>query len=193
MRSVYKRPLKELRPMARVRLVLLAVAGAAALSGCQSLRQAVGAEKIAPDEFRVVTKAPLVVPPDFNLRPPRPGEPRPNELRPDLQARAAVFGAQTGAAASPGERVLVAQAGATQVDPRIRNVVDEEGGDIARKPRSFADRVMFFRSSADRGDPLAGLSEADRLRAETAVKDATGGGQVTIQKSEPTGFKLPGM
>ncbi len=179
--------------MARVRLVLLAVAGAAALSGCQSLRQAVGAEKIAPDEFRVVTKAPLVVPPDFNLRPPRPGEPRPNELRPDLQARAAVFGVQTGAGASPGERVLVAQAGAVQVDPRIRNLVDEEGGDIARKPRSFADRVMFFRSSADRGDPLAGLSEADRLRAETAVKDATGGGQVTIQKSEPTGFKLPGM
>ena len=34
--------------------------------------------KRAPDEFAVVRRAPLIVPPDFDLRPPDPGAPRPN-------------------------------------------------------------------------------------------------------------------
>ncbi len=34
------------------------------LAGCESTRQALGMTKVVPDEFRVVTKAPLVVPPD---------------------------------------------------------------------------------------------------------------------------------
>ena len=32
-----------------------------------------------PDEFAVQRQAPLVVPPDFNLVPPKPGAPRPAE------------------------------------------------------------------------------------------------------------------
>ena len=32
-----------------------------------------------PDEFAVESRAPLTVPPDFDLRPPEPGAPRPQE------------------------------------------------------------------------------------------------------------------
>ena len=46
-----------------------------ALAGCQSLRDAAGLQKKSPDEFAVTTKAPLVIPPDFNLRRPCPGRP----------------------------------------------------------------------------------------------------------------------
>jgi len=46
---------------------------------------------VTPDEFRVVTKAPLVVPPDFSLRPPAPGKPRPQELQPESAARTALL------------------------------------------------------------------------------------------------------
>jgi len=42
------------------------------LAGCNSTRSALGMTKVTPDEFRVVTKAPLVVPPDYSLRPPAP-------------------------------------------------------------------------------------------------------------------------
>ena len=45
----------------------------AALMGCQSLRDAAGLQKKSPDEFAVTTKAPLVIPPDFNLRLPALG------------------------------------------------------------------------------------------------------------------------
>src|SRR5690606_33831923 len=47
-----------------------------AVSGCDSAREAMGLNKKSPDEFAVVTRAPLVLPPEFGLRPPQPGAPR---------------------------------------------------------------------------------------------------------------------
>ena len=64
---------------------------AAGLSGCTSTQKALGMSKVTPDEFRIVTKAPLVVPPDYALRPPAPGEPRPQELQPESAARNALL------------------------------------------------------------------------------------------------------
>ena len=71
--------------------VIAVLAAATGLSGCESTRQALGMTKVTPDEFRVVSKAPLVVPPDFALRPPAPGEPRPQELQPESAARNALI------------------------------------------------------------------------------------------------------
>src|SRR3546814_5174685 len=45
----------------------------------------------SPDEFRVVSRAPLTLPPDYNLRPPEPGAPRPQVGTPSQQAERAVF------------------------------------------------------------------------------------------------------
>lgn len=42
---------------------------AVGLSGCSDFRQAIGTEKSAPDEFEVVIRPPLSLPPDFNARP----------------------------------------------------------------------------------------------------------------------------
>lgn len=44
-----------------------------------------------PDEFTVVGRAPLVIPPNAELRPPRPGEPRPQEIDPSNRAMQALF------------------------------------------------------------------------------------------------------
>src|SRR5579871_5204880 len=121
--------------------VLIAAAG---LAGCQSTRQALGMSKVTPDEFRVVTKAPLVMPPDFALRPPAPGEPRPQELQPESAARTALLGQREAEVRDDGEKLFVAKAGADKADPLIRYVVDDEFGDVAHKDKSFADRVMFW-------------------------------------------------
>jgi hypothetical protein len=45
-----------------------------------------------PDEFAVARNAPLVVPPDFALTPPRPGEPDAGSQDPRAQALQALFG-----------------------------------------------------------------------------------------------------
>ncbi len=170
-------------------ITLLAVlAATSAASGCGTLQNARG----APDEFRVVTQAPLTLPPDYNLRPPRPGEARPQERAPDAEARAALFGDDMGAAASQGERVLVSNAGATAADPEIRDTIDFEAQGIVRRNEGFVNRLLAFGgSSAQAPAPVDAEEEARRLQDEEAVRRATGGGQVVIQR-ERGGFKLPG-
>ena len=54
-------------------------AGALLLLGCTDLKRSIGLEKTSPDEFAVESRAPLEMPPDFDLRPPQPGAPRPQE------------------------------------------------------------------------------------------------------------------
>ena len=172
------------------------VAACAATSGCGGFRQAIGVEKVAPDEFRVVTRAPLVLPPDYALRPPRPGDPRPQELRPDSAARAAVFGQDTGQNATAGERALVSNAGADAVDPSIRAQVDLEGAALVRKPEGFADSVINYQGSAVTAQPAgAPDSEAEkrRLAALESVRRATGGATVVIQRGDNDRLKLPGL
>lgn len=178
-------------------VAILAVAGLAA-TGCQSTKQALGMTKVVPDEFRVVTKAPLVVPPEYALRPPAPGEPRPQELQPESAARQALLGQRAAAARSQGEAMLVTRAGGDRADPLARYVVDDEFGDIAYKEKSFADRIMFWRGSNDTASsapvapganesaPVDAATEAERLRA------LTGGRPITISRQTPR-FKLPGL
>ena len=98
---------------------------------------------MTPDEFRVVTKAPLTLPPDYSLRPPQPGEPRPQELQPESAARQALEGQREGDVRSDGEKMLAAKAGADRADPLIRYVVDDEFGNLSHKDKGFADWVMF--------------------------------------------------
>ena len=152
--------------------------------------------KVTPDEFRVVTKAPLVVPPDYALRPPAPGEPRPQELQPESAARTALLGQREAEARSDGEKLLVAKAGAEKADPLIRYVVDDEFGDIAHKDKSFADRVMFWRDKRRQaGAPAA----TDARRRSTppprssaiARPDRRQAGHHPARR--PAKIKLPGL
>jgi hypothetical protein len=170
--------------------IVLATA-CATVSGCAGLRKAVGAEKVAPDEFRVVTRAPLVMPPDYALRPPRPGDPRPQELRPTDEAKAAVFGQDIGRGASAGERLLVARAGAEAVDPNVRAIVDIESASIVHKPSDFAAEVISFGSSAENATPLTEEEQKQRLADLETIRRATGGSQIVIERR--SNGKLPGL
>ena len=132
-------------------ILALSVAGAA-LSGCDSLRQAAGLNKKSPDEFAVTTKAPLVIPPDFNLRPPLPGAPPANTLDPSSNAELALFAntadPQTVAAGmrgnyTPGEKMFLANAKAESADPGIRARLNaDQRASVQNADRSFTDRVL---------------------------------------------------
>jgi hypothetical protein len=187
----------------RVAVAAALVAGAA-LAGCASTKQALGITKVVPDEFRVVSMAPLVVPPDYALRPPAPGEPRPQELQPESAARVALMGQRAAEDRSEGEKLLASKAGADNADPLIRYVVDDEFGSIAHKDTGFANWVMFWRrgkppvqpaaqtaaaSGADTPTPIDPAIEAARIRKLT-------GGKVIVIARQPEGksyVKLPGL
>ena len=178
---------------------ILSLSGVA-LTGCQSAAHALGMDKITPDEFRVVARAPLTVPPDYSLRPPAPGEPRPQELLPESAARAALLGQRAAVERSQAERMLATRAGADRADPLIRYSVDDEFGDLAHKDRGFADFVMFWRRGqpstpgAPTADPAASAPRPVDAAAESVRLQALTGNQpILIARPRQTRIKLPGM
>jgi len=178
-------------------LTAVAVIG---LAGCTSTKKALGMDKVVPDEFRVVSKAPLAVPPDYALRPPAPGEPRPQELQPESAARAALIGQSNASGRSEGEKLLVARAGNDKADPLIRFVVDDENGDLAHKDESFASKVMFWKKGQKTTDVATAAqtganapAEIDAATEEARLKKLVGSGGVVISREKKTGIKLPGL
>lgn len=104
------------------------------LSGCGALRDTFGANKHSPDEFAVVRNVPLVVPPDFELRPPRPGEKRPQEMDSETQAIAALFPGRTSLPPpSSGELNLLSQAGAAGDMRAVRSTLADDESLVADK------------------------------------------------------------
>ncbi|WP_203292753.1 DUF3035 domain-containing protein [Maricaulis parjimensis] len=179
----------------RLRTALIAFTGAAiTLSGCSSAPQILASGRTTPDEFRTVTIAPLTVPPEYNLRPPAPGQPRPDEIYPDQQARAALLGESGAFDGSDGEALLVAQAGGGAADPFIRSIIDGETAGVVRKSRSFADQILFWRDGEYQppvdATPLDAEAEAER---QERIQNVTGGGDVEIERDRRLLPKLPGL
>jgi hypothetical protein len=184
----------------RVLAAVALIGAAVSLNACGHAREALGMAKVTPDEFRVVSKAPLTLPPEYDLRPPAPGEPRPQELQPESAARLALLGEAANAETDEGEKLLVKKAGGEKADPLARYVVDDEFGAIAYKDKSFADRVMFWKPGA----PAAQVAENERAAAaldshpidpkveSTRVKELTGDRSIIIAK-DPVKEKLPGL
>jgi hypothetical protein len=71
-----------------------------------------------PDEFAVARNAPLVVPPDYALTPPRPGEPDVGAQDPRAQALQALFGGPQPRSAVENSLLQVAHAERTALGAR---------------------------------------------------------------------------
>jgi hypothetical protein len=110
-----------------VKLGLAASAATLLLAGC-------GAGGIGgrdrPDEFAVTRNQPLVIPPDYNLTPPKSGEAGPAaDVR--TQALEALFGGPAPRSAS--ERSLLNAAGGDRVAAGARSVVGDPGTTVVDK------------------------------------------------------------
>jgi hypothetical protein len=103
-----------------MRILLLAPLAALALAGCGS---STGLYRERPDEFAVARNAPLVVPPDFALTPPRPGEASPTQTDSRTQAIQALFGGPS--ARSAAETQVLGQADADRAAQGARSVVGD--------------------------------------------------------------------
>ena len=162
-------------PRTLTRIVLLGLS-AAALSACgNSLSESLGYGKEAPDEFAIVTKAPLVIPPDYSLRPPRPGAPSPRETSPESVAQVALLGSESfiaqGTANGPsaGELALLSNAGALNADPAVRDLIDDETRALKQKDEKFLDEVLFWQKPSEPNRVVNATGEAQRLRENEAL------------------------
>jgi hypothetical protein len=175
--------------MRTVKAILVVALCGVALAGCSSLRNLAGLQKKSPDEFAVTTKAPLVIPPDFNLRPPMPGAPPTNQLDPSSSAEEALFSGpsdpQTVAAGmrgnyTPAEKLLLANAGVQKVDPGVRVKLTADQRSAQNANRSFTDKVLGTKATPDNGKPVNGDAEV--------TKRNRGNRPVTTQKEESGGW-----
>ena len=168
-----------------MRAAVLAGVGLA-LCGCQSIRDAAGLNKKPPDEFAVLTKAPLVVPPNYNLMPPKPGAAPTNQTQPTETAEAALFGSDPATIASnipgnasQGEKLLLAYAGVANADPNIRQQLDSDHKAMVGSSDSFTDEVLFWKGpKVDKGNAVDADSEANRIAAQKS-------GQTTGEAPKP--------
>lgn len=125
---------------------LLCLLTLTACGGSDNIRHTLGLERNAPDEFKVVSRPPLSLPPDYALRPPRAGEQGHNAIPAAQKARAAATGQQSyqqlttatansptavravssHALASDGERSLLSKIGAEHAAPNIREALYQD-------------------------------------------------------------------
>jgi hypothetical protein len=175
-KKMRRTPLKSAAP-----LVIVTIAGLA-LAGCSAFENLGGAKKVSPDEFKIVSHSPLTMPPNAELRPPRPGEPRPQETTPSDQAKEALSPTmaarvpQRGPGAPPpaarasdaSEQALVAKASVGGVNPNIRSQVNRDTRRIAEENTSFIDTLIFWQDKPPPGTIIDPVAEQQRLRESQA-------------------------
>ena len=136
----------------------LCLAGSSLIAGCSEFKKTVGLEPTLPDEFAVESRAPLTIPPDFELRPPSPGAPRPQEKAANQQAKQAIEQAGAG---EPGKQAP---------DFRLRRT--EDGlPDIGRR-------------SGQAPDPTAAVADQS-LSSKLLGYDGASGGSVEKRETTP--------
>lgn len=174
---------------------------AVALTGCASgeVQETLGLGRKAPDEFRVVSRPPLSVPPEFYLRPPEPGAPDLGAPESEELGREAVLGAApvgSGAdrlvspevetavqpvvstsLASTSEVEFLSRAGVKDADPAIRDHLFKEQmiDDAPGKDASPLERWLGIGPGSSVVDAPA---EAERLRANKEAGRPVNEGEV---------------
>jgi predicted small secreted protein len=159
-----------------LRAALVLAVAATALAGCDTIRDAAGMDKSAPDEFAVTTKAPLVIPPDYNLQPPRPGAVPTNQVDPTEAAEGALFGndpatiaAQLPNTFSETEKMVLANAKVQNIDPQIHQNLASDYKNMVATDDGFTKDILFWQKpKTDEGQPLNADEEAKKIDEKRA-------------------------
>jgi hypothetical protein len=162
------------------------------LSGCSGdkLARTFGLTRDAPDEYTVTTRAPLSMPPDYALRPPRPGAPRPQEQSERQQAEE-TLSPQTALNApqgnmSAGQEALLGQTGPTAPSD-IRAKIDHDANE-ATADESFVDKVLYWRKPNPENVQVDAAAEAQRLRRDSALGQPPNVGDTPIIQQKKQGW-----
>jgi hypothetical protein len=173
--------------------LFLILAVGVGVGGCDATRQALGLGKTAPDEFEVVSHAPLTMPPSYVLVPPQPGAPRPQELSAAATAETTLLANSSSGAltsdsgnVSPGEQAILSEAGAAKADPNIRAAVNQDAADEREASTDFMEKLIFWRPTPQPGTVLDPQKEQQRLQQDAALGQppSAGGPTPTIVRKK---------
>ena len=111
------------------KFLLSALTAVVALSttACDKTREALGLKRVQANEFEVMDRQPLSVPPNYSLRPPLPNAPAKAEVKPSEKAKKALLGDKaSNETKSAAEKDFLAKAHAENVDHSVRAQLDKE-------------------------------------------------------------------
>lgn len=188
---------------------MASLACALLLSGCGegAVSERLGLQRKAPDEFQVLSRPPLHIPPEFNLRAPTDGSDGEGLIAPAArQAEQAVFGERDGSAvtlqpgsaetavmpvssgevASTTEQQFLDRAGAGMVDPGIRQTLREENGELGEvEEKSVLEKLR----NPDKGEPTVDpAKEAERIKANMEAGKPVNDGEVEVKEPKDLGI-----
>lgn len=184
----------------------LAFVSLVAVAGCtgKEVRQTVGLKRNQPDEFQVISRPPLSVPPVYHLRPPAEesvtltpadkqaealvleGREIPRYKSPDDQeylADTAVAPVESSALGTQGETVLLQNAKAAQADPEIRSVLRQDNVQNQGAPgkRSMMDKLKNGIFTPEDGDPVVDAQkERERINSNRSEDKPLNEGEVPV-------------
>ena len=189
----------------RKSLILSLFTAAGLLSACGGDTGSIlGLEKKAPDEFTVVSRAPLSLPPDYGLRPPDPNAKRANETSVREEAAALLFDTkrtkrledQSRKKFTGGELALLTQAEALAADPAIRQVVDDENTRLAVESETFVNNLLFWKGTEEPGTIIDASAESQRIQENEGLGNPVTEGDTPMIRRERddtifSGFEWP--
>lgn len=138
-------------------LSMAACVGVSLLSGCTSFNKAIGKAKSSPDEFQVVVRPPLTLPPNFTLR---PGDSEVAE--PARNDAVSVTDQVLTQSATTEVKGLDSLFGLDRIDPNIRTRIDEET--IGLQIEKRLPIQVLFGGQPNVGPNLVSDEEARRIR-----------------------------
>ena len=161
-----------------ISLTALSFATLLFVTSCSSVKEQLGLTRRAPDEFAVITRAPLQVPANLNqitaLPLPQRGVARPQEIDPHIAAKQAIgIPTDDNGVASNAEQSLISKVGAA--DPNIRSVVNKEAAEAPVNKRPVLKRLLGKGEDLPAASIVVPAKEKERLKqgatTETPSKD----------------------
>jgi len=168
-----------------------------ALAACGEVREDLGLGRSVPDEFAVVDRPPLSMPPDFGLRPPKPGAPRPQEIDQTQRASEVLFAgngdqattsAKTDTEASEAEKNLLETTGAEKADPDIRSTVDHEATQKVVGNEHLVTELLWWRKEEKPMTTVDAPAEAERIKDAKDKGEPLNAGATPVIERQKSGF-----
>ena len=128
--------------------ILLATCSLLALTACGggTVKETLGIGHKAPDEFRVVARPPLSMPPQFNLRPPSANAASPTVIPADKQAKSIIT----------GSKITIDDEGVSTVDTAVTTVDSSPlpSATSEKKNKKLSTESEFMKNiGVDKADP----------------------------------------